>query len=445
MPLELRSRTLPTTMPQDAAQQTSPSTTTTCPGVPRIRDPPIFTGADGTDVEDWLAMYERVSVPNKWDEAGKLSNLVFYLAGVAGLWYNNHTTEFPTWSAFKTAIIDVFGRPAVRKLQAEQRLRERAQQTGESFTSYIEDVLDLCKKADAAMPESDKIRHVLKGIDDDAFTMLLAKNPRTVAEVITLCQSYEELRRQRLLTRRPPSRDADLAGLSAISDQSALLAEIKSFVREEIARQFSLLAFPHPQHVEQPSTTLLAPLRRAIQQEIAEVMPEYHQPPPAPAPLSYAQVVARSPQAIPVAAPLTYAEAVARPQAFEARGPAAFADAIPRPPMQPIMQSYQQTPRPPRSAPWMGPTPANRWRTSDNRPICFACGCAGHVARYCNRVQPPRVASAIPSQSSRPYYDSPPPMSPSSRPAPSTHRSPSPRRRSLSPMRPRPVPRDQEN
>ncbi|KAH7985995.1 hypothetical protein HPB51_026749 [Rhipicephalus microplus] len=40
---------------------------------------------DGTDVEDWLAMYERVSVPNHWDEAGKLGNLVFYLAGVGGM------------------------------------------------------------------------------------------------------------------------------------------------------------------------------------------------------------------------------------------------------------------------------------------------------------------------------------------------------------------------
>uniref|UniRef100_A0A6G5AB46 Putative vesicle coat complex copii subunit sec31 n=1 Tax=Rhipicephalus microplus TaxID=6941 RepID=A0A6G5AB46_RHIMP len=195
MPLELRSRTVPSTMQQDAAQQTLPPAPTPCSGVPRIRDPPVFTGADGTDVEDWLAMYERVSVPNHWDEAGKLGNLVFYLAGVAGMWYNNHASDFATWSDFKTAITNVFGRPAVRKLQAEQRLRERAQQAGESFTSYIEDVLDLCKKSNDSMSESDKIRNVMKGIADDAFTMLLAKNPGTVAEVITLCQSYEELRR----------------------------------------------------------------------------------------------------------------------------------------------------------------------------------------------------------------------------------------------------------
>ena len=443
MPLELRSRTLPSTMPQDAAQQTPPPTPTTCPGVPRIRDPPIFTGADGTDVEDWLAIYERVSVPNKWDEAGKLSNLIFYLAGVASLWYNNHASDFATWSDFKTAVTNVFGRPAVRKLQAEQRLRERAQQAGESFTSYIEDVLDLCKKANGTMSESDKIRNIMKGVDDDAFTMLLAKNPSTVAEVITLCQSYEELRRQRSMTRRSPSRDEALAGLAAIPDQATLLAEVKSFVREEIARQFSLLAFAHPPHVQQSSTTLLPPLRRAIEQEIAEVMPEYHQQPPAPAPQSYAQVVARTHQAIPAAAPLTYAEAAARPPSFEAGVPATYAAVVPRPRLQPTMQSFQQPPRQSHPATWVGPAPANRWRTPDNRPICFACGYAGHVARYCHRVQPPRVTSPATSQSSRAFYD--PPMSPTSRSAPSTRRSPSPRRRSLSPMRPRSVAREQEN
>ena len=445
MPLELRSRTLPSIMPQDAAQQTPPLATSTCPGVPRIRDPPIFTGADSTDVEDWLAIYERVSIPNKWDEEGKLSNLVFYLAGVASLWYNNHASDFATWSDFKTAVISVFGRPAVRKLQAEQRLRERSQQAGESFTSYIEDVLDLCKKANGTMSESDKIRNVMKGIDDDAFTMLLAKNPGTVAEVITLCQSYEELRRQRSMTRRSPSRDAELAGLAAISDQAALLAEVKSFVREEIARQVSLLAFAHPPHVQQSSTTLLPPLRRAIEQEIAEVMPEYHPQPPAPAPQSYPPVVARTPQVIPSAAPMSYAEAAARPPFFEAGVPATYADAIPRPRLQPTMQSFQQPTRQSRPATWAGPTPANRWRTPDNRPICFACGYAGHVARYCQRVQPPRVASPVTSQSSRAFYDPPPLMSPTSRPPPATRRSPSPRRRSLSPMRPRSVAREQEN
>lgn len=79
-------------------------------------------------MEDWLTIYECMSIPSRWDEAIKLSNLVFYLASVASLWYNNHASDFLTWSVFKTAIIDVFGCTAVRKLQAEQCLHERSQQ-----------------------------------------------------------------------------------------------------------------------------------------------------------------------------------------------------------------------------------------------------------------------------------------------------------------------------
>uniref|UniRef100_L7LY50 Putative vesicle coat complex copii subunit sec31 n=1 Tax=Rhipicephalus pulchellus TaxID=72859 RepID=L7LY50_RHIPC len=445
MPVELPSRTLQSTMPQDASQQTPPPVPPTCPGVPRIRDPPIFTGAEGIDVEDWLTLYERVSVPNKWDDDGKLKNLVFYLAGVASLWYNYHASDFATWSDFKTTVINVFGRPAVRKLQAEQRLRERAEQSGESFTSYVEDVLDLCKKANATMSESDKIRNIMKGIDDDAFTMLLAKNLVTVAEVITLCQSYEELRRQRSMTRRHPSRDAGLAGLVASSDQAALLADLKSFIREEIARQFSLLDFAHPPAVQQPATTLLAPLRRVIEQEISEVMIAYHQQLPDPAPQSYAQVVARPPQVLPVAAPLTYAEAAARPPSTEAGVPPTYADVSPRRRLQRNMQSFQQPPRPSGHATRVGSTPATRWRTPDNRPICFACGYAGPVARYCFRVQPPPIASPVAGPLNSPYHDSQPSIPPTSRPAPPPRRSTSPRRRSPSPMRPSSTTQGQEN
>lgn len=123
-------------MHRDAAQQAPPPEPTASPGVPHVRDPAVFTGADGTDVEDWLPIYERVSVPHRWDTAGKLCNLVFYHAGVASLWVNNHASKCPAWSSFNSAIIDVFVRPAVSKLQAEQHLSERAQQAGESFDKF---------------------------------------------------------------------------------------------------------------------------------------------------------------------------------------------------------------------------------------------------------------------------------------------------------------------
>ncbi|KAH8039443.1 hypothetical protein HPB51_007321 [Rhipicephalus microplus] len=236
-----------------------------------------------------------------------------------------------------------------------------------------------------------------------------------------------------------------LAGLEASCDQVALLADLKSFIREEIARQFSLLPFAHPPAAQQSATTILPPIRRAIEQEIAEVMPAYQpQQLPAPAPPSYAQVVARPPPVVQPPAPLTYAEAAARPPPFTAAMPATYVDVTSQTQLQHPLQPFQPQLRPSAFTSWTRPTPANRWRTPDNRPICFACGYAGHVARYCHRVQP-ALSSPIAGHLSRPYHDEPPSMPPPSRPGPSPRRSPSPRRRSLSPMRPSSANHEREN
>lgn len=418
----------------DSSSQTAPTPqSVTCTGVPRQRDPKVFSGADDEDVEDWFASYERVSAHNKWDDPAKLTHVIFYLAGVAQLWFHNHESDVPTWSVFKTTFTEVFGRPAVRKLRAEQRLRARAQQTAETFTSYIEDVVDLCKRVNAAMPEAERIRHILKGIDDGAFQMLLARNPRTVSEVVSLCQSYDELRKQRASTRRPLGSDDLLASLDNMYDPSSFFQRVKDFVREEVARQLSLVPF-----TQEPTSRLPNTLRTLISEEVAHVVPSApHQPPaavnlnstravqPVATPLTYAQPV------LPVAAPLTYAQAVRRPP------PASF--------------TTQSQPLPPEAhaTSWTAPR-ANPWRTPDNRPICYSCCTPGHVARYCRRRPQAFGDASRPFQyGSQPFRQyaapSPQPYARADIPEFPSRRSPSPRRRSLSPMRRRPAPPDQEN
>lgn len=131
--------------------------------------------------------YERVSAYDKWAEASKLGNVLFYLTSVANL-FRNHKADLSTWASFKASFSEVVGRPAICKLCADQWLRTRAQLPEEPFTSYIE-VVDLCKCINASMPEADKIHHLMKVISGDAFQMLLARDPCIVADVIKLCQS----------------------------------------------------------------------------------------------------------------------------------------------------------------------------------------------------------------------------------------------------------------
>ncbi|XP_049522576.1 uncharacterized protein LOC125945060 [Dermacentor silvarum] len=195
------------------------------------------------------------------------------------------------------------------------------------------------------MPEQDQIKHILKGIDDDAFQMLLAKDPRTVAELTTLCQSFDELRKQRVLGRRPTTDDS-LAALTIGGDHETLLSQIKEYVREEVAWQILCLSYlPTP---EVPTHNLAPSLRQVIQEQVSEVLPSAAPP-------------------TPVAAPLTYAAAAAMP------------------PHRPPALAPQPLRQPPAPFPSAQEHIVNPWRTPDNRPICHSCGIPGHVARFCCR------------------------------------------------------------
>ncbi|KAH9359804.1 hypothetical protein HPB48_015817 [Haemaphysalis longicornis] len=69
----------------------------------------------------------------------------------------------------------------------------------------------------------------------------------------------------------------------------------------------------------------------------------------------------------------------------------AYADALRRPPYGPQRYQPPTAPRQQRftsSAAAMDPDQYARkaviWRTPDNRPLCYHCGEAGHVRRYCS-------------------------------------------------------------
>lgn len=436
------------------------STTIICSGSIRQRDPPFFNGTDEQDAEDWLATYDRVSAHNNWDDKVKRNNVEFYLTGTAELWYGNNAKRYPTWSEFKPRFLERFGRPSVRKFRAEQQLRERAQQPGESFLTYIEDVVDLCRKVSDTMSDEDTIKHILKGISDDAFQMLLAKNPQTVTDVVTLCQSYDELRRQRALTRRSVS--LDVSSLTAGSDANTLSPRIQQFIREEVARQLSLVPF-----TPTSDATIFPSLRSAIQQQVSDTIPCSRQHAPVTASLTGAGIAQPTPpavpptyvtsvQTVPVAGPLTYADAISRP----------FVEAVTTQPIVPVMpqQPAELAGRPtypsylPVSPLLQRPPrvrldqsfPTTAWRTPDNRPICFACLTPGHVARYCRRGGIPARQPSwnVPYVSPQPMPRAPTSFAETSPPSDSRdtkNRYPSPRRRSLSPMRRRPLPPDAEN
>ncbi|XP_077485819.1 uncharacterized protein LOC144096828 [Amblyomma americanum] len=179
------------------------------------RDSGTFSGTDNVDVDDWIQMYERVSTYNRWDPTLMLANVIFYLKDTARVWYETHD-DLTSWDVCKQKLRDLFGRPLGRTLAAKRDLASRAQTSTESYVSYIQDVLTLCNTVDNNMPESEKVGHVLKGIADDAFKLLVYKNCTTVDDIIKESRRFEEAKSRRIS--QPYTRLPNTAATSSCED-----------------------------------------------------------------------------------------------------------------------------------------------------------------------------------------------------------------------------------
>lgn len=306
------------------------------------RDPPNFAGLRGDDVEDWLDSYERVSAYNRWDDTLKLKNVWLYLSEVAKTWFLNKEDTIDDWADFTTKLRLIFGSSAVRSEGAKKKLAVRLQRPNETYTSYIEDVLALCRRVDKDMSEADRVRHILKGIGQFAFSALAIQNPTTVSDVTATCHRLDALQSERIQPETPTRQlgDEDLRSL------------IRAIIREELNNHTDSC-------VSHSSYSAATPgLRDIIKEELSSLTnpapAEYVAPLATP---SYAEVAARPPQPL---APVTSQNRSGYVSAF---------------PPSPGPRQYYHHWRQPRSEP-----PATR-------PVCFYCGIRGHIARFCRRRQ----------------------------------------------------------
>lgn len=81
---------------------------------------------------------------------------------------------------FAYCVHEVFGRPEDRKAASRKRWNVRSQLPVEGYTSCIEGVLTICRKADANMPEDDRVRHALKGFAEEVVHLFVLQPPADV-------------------------------------------------------------------------------------------------------------------------------------------------------------------------------------------------------------------------------------------------------------------------
>ncbi|XP_072143149.1 uncharacterized protein [Dermacentor andersoni] len=233
--------------------------------VAQHRDPGVFSGLEGQDVDEWLKLYQHASANNRWDPTITLANVIFYLGGTPRVWYQTHDEEISSWDSFKEKLRALFGDPTGRKVAARKALASRVQTSTEPYVSYIFDVLALSRKADDAMSESDKVSHVLKGIADDAFNLLVFGNVTTTDAIIKECRRLEQAKSRRIthhITRLPNT--AATSTCEGRSRQATTCDKVTRIVRRELEAACSPAFSTTPPDL--PATTI-AMIQAVVRQE----------------------------------------------------------------------------------------------------------------------------------------------------------------------------------
>lgn len=352
----------------------------------QLRDARPFAGKPGEDVDEWLIHYKRVSAYNKWNSTSQLSNVVFFLTDTALVWFDNNEETFTTWERFVSQIKERFGDSVTKKKRAELTLSQRAQVPGETCMTYIEEVLKLCRMVDSGMSEEDKVGHILKGIAEDVYSFLIAKdNLASVADVIRHCRTFEQLK-----TRRVTPKFGRLANVTTVAsidnDQSLDLAStIRQIVREELSlhSQVTHRDTYHPCSSPAVETTVSS---------FSEYPAEYRLPPRQP-PLVYES-----------GAPSDARSRWAEPRYYR-QGPVTY-DAGTRPEQRrpyyqdPNYDRYNRSQRTPEASyprenelayrPQRASIGFEEYTVNRDPPVCYSCGSTGHIARYCRQHRQPR-------------------------------------------------------
>lgn len=191
------------------------------------------------------------------------------------------------------------------------------------------------------MSEADKIKHIQKGVAEDAFQLLLLKSPTTVQEVVSLCQALQDARNTRvqLTTPTSPATQPPFSGIN----MDDLRAIIRQIFREELMR---IPVAPSTDTALPPSAPALQTI---VRREVSSALTANVSDQPRP----------------------TYADVV-RQSSTVGSHPPQFPD------QDTVAAIYE-----PRSTPYRVPPFPFQQRVETR--TCYYCGIRGHIARNCRK------------------------------------------------------------
>jgi hypothetical protein len=148
-------------------------------------NPGSFSGASDSETAfSYLENFETIAESCGWSDDHKLLIVGTCLKDTALSWFKLWKIDNPqgrTWTTFKTALLREFRSPDYLET-TEFKLRMRCQGKTEQVQTYIYDVLHLCNKVNATMPEISKIKHLMQGLQPELKEALTLQNPVTLQE-----------------------------------------------------------------------------------------------------------------------------------------------------------------------------------------------------------------------------------------------------------------------
>ncbi|GBN83028.1 hypothetical protein AVEN_62825-1 [Araneus ventricosus] len=122
--------------------------------------------------------------------------------GTARLWFENNEDKFRTSSDFGKLFEETFLRPEDLKSFTEGLLRTRSQCPGETYESYVQDEFSLCRRVTKSMTEDQKVSHLMKGVDEDLYQVLINREVCTVDQFVTCCLEVDGMSKRRIIKPR---------------------------------------------------------------------------------------------------------------------------------------------------------------------------------------------------------------------------------------------------
>ncbi|UYV66767.1 K02A2.6-like, partial [Cordylochernes scorpioides] len=186
-------------MIKNKSGETSSQVPSTYLSLQQPRCPSTFAGDGSEDAQKWLKEYKRVAKFNRWDDTMCLANAVFFLEGTALKWFGNNEEALTSWDDFQRALGEAFGQQEEVIKEGASVLKNRAQKVKESSEAYIQDVLYLCQIINPRMDDETKLGHLMKGVAEDIYQILIAKDVKNDKLVTLIDTDISNEDRVRLL------------------------------------------------------------------------------------------------------------------------------------------------------------------------------------------------------------------------------------------------------